>query len=123
VNKKRRAPPAVAVGVAGLRCHHIHTVPAVPARSKTHFEQGTDHNSSRPRDLADANRRKTQLEASLQPSKSKHPKTEMMMPQRAGIPGTSLLNFEAWRALLRTICGRYNPEGIEPNAFIAGFVP
>src|SRR3981189_3547339 len=34
---------------------------------------------------------------------------EMMMPQRDGIPGTSLLNFEAWRALLRTICGRYNP--------------
>src|ERR1700737_357945 len=46
----------------------------------------------------------------------------MMMPHRDGISGTSLLNFEAWRALLRTICGRYNPEGIEPNAFL-GWAP
>src|SRR3979411_3109734 len=42
----------------------------------------------------------------------------MTMPQRDGISSASLLNFEAWRALLRTICGRYNPEGIEHNAFI-----
>ena len=27
------------------------------------------------------------------------------------------LDFEAWRVLLRSICGRYNPEGIERGAF------
>jgi AraC-like DNA-binding protein len=47
----------------------------------------------------------------------------MMMPQRDSISSTSLLNFEAWRALLRTICGRYNPEGIEHNAFIGWIRP
>src|ERR1700704_1909562 len=47
----------------------------------------------------------------------------MMMPQRDSISSTSLLNFEAWRALLRTICGRYNPEGIEHNAFIGWVRP
>jgi AraC family transcriptional regulator, positive regulator of tynA and feaB len=40
------------------------------------------------------------------------------MLQRDGAHGTPLLNFEAWRALLRTICGRYSPEGIEPDAFL-----
>ena len=45
------------------------------------------------------------------------------MPQRDSISSTSLLNFEAWRALLRTICGRYNPEGIEHNAFIGWVRP
>jgi AraC family transcriptional activator of tynA and feaB len=39
------------------------------------------------------------------------------------MPGTSPLNFEAWRALLRTICGRYNPEGVEPKAFIGWVRP
>jgi AraC-like DNA-binding protein len=47
----------------------------------------------------------------------------MMMPERDSISSTSLLNFEAWRALLRTICGRYNPEGIEHNAFIGWVRP
>jgi AraC-like DNA-binding protein len=32
-------------------------------------------------------------------------------------PGTPQLDYEAWRDLIRSICGRYNPEGIEPNAF------
>jgi AraC family transcriptional regulator, positive regulator of tynA and feaB len=41
-----------------------------------------------------------------------------MMLQGDGVPSTSLLNFEAWRALLREICGRYSPKGIEPNAFL-----
>src|SRR5580704_6119637 len=27
------------------------------------------------------------------------------------------LDYETWRHLLRSLCGRYNPEGIEPNAF------
>jgi AraC-like DNA-binding protein len=27
------------------------------------------------------------------------------------------LDFEGWRELVRTICGRHNPEGAEPNAF------
>jgi AraC-like DNA-binding protein len=31
--------------------------------------------------------------------------------------GAPLLDFEAWRALLREICGRYSPEGIDPNTF------
>jgi AraC-like DNA-binding protein len=47
----------------------------------------------------------------------------MMMPERDGISRTLLLNFEAWRALLRTICGRYNPEGIEHNALIGWVRP
>lgn len=34
-----------------------------------------------------------------------------------GVQGTPLLDFEAWRASLRTICGRYSPQGIERNAF------
>jgi AraC family transcriptional activator of tynA and feaB len=41
-----------------------------------------------------------------------------MMLQGHGVPGTSLMGFEAWRASLRTLCGRYSPEGIEPNAFL-----
>lgn len=31
------------------------------------------------------------------------------------------LGYEEWRAVVRSIAGRYNPEGIEPNAF-AGWV-
>jgi hypothetical protein len=31
------------------------------------------------------------------------------------------LDYEGWRGLLRSLCGRYNPEGIEPKAF-AGWV-
>jgi AraC family transcriptional activator of tynA and feaB len=39
------------------------------------------------------------------------------MPQSNGVQGTPLLDFEAWRASLRTICGRYSPQGIERSAF------
>src|SRR3979490_3534235 len=46
-----------------------------------------------------------------------------MLHERNGISSTSLLNFEAWGALLRTICGRYNPEGIEHNALIGWVGP
>ncbi|UVK41259.1 helix-turn-helix domain-containing protein [Mesorhizobium sp. AR10] len=35
--------------------------------------------------------------------------------------GSPQLNFEAWRDTLRALCGRYNPEGTEPDAF-AGWV-
>ena len=31
------------------------------------------------------------------------------------------LDYDAWREMLRSMCGRYNPEGVEPNAF-AGWV-
>jgi hypothetical protein len=31
------------------------------------------------------------------------------------------LDYEGWRGLIRSLCGRYNPEGIEPKAF-AGWV-
>jgi hypothetical protein len=29
--------------------------------------------------------------------------------------GEPALDFEAWRVLIQSFCGRYNPEGIEPN--------
>ena len=31
------------------------------------------------------------------------------------------LDYEGWRDLLRSLCGRYNPEGINPKTF-AGWV-
>src|SRR3984957_11178143 len=41
------------------------------------------------------------------------------MPRDAGgeIPGSPHLDFEAWKDVIRTMGGRFNPEGIEPNAF------
>jgi AraC family transcriptional regulator, positive regulator of tynA and feaB len=45
------------------------------------------------------------------------PTAETMMGQSNDILGTPQLDYEAWRDLLRAMCGRYNPEGIEPNAF------
>jgi AraC-like DNA-binding protein len=45
------------------------------------------------------------------------------MPQSHDVGGAPLLGFEAWRALLRTICGRYNPEGIDPKAFLGWVHP
>jgi AraC-like DNA-binding protein len=35
----------------------------------------------------------------------------------------STLDFEAWKVTLRTLCGRYNPEGIEFNAFTGSVRP
>jgi hypothetical protein len=32
--------------------------------------------------------------------------------------GKPLLDYEAWRALVRSICAWHNPVGIEPNAFL-----
>jgi AraC family transcriptional regulator, positive regulator of tynA and feaB len=40
-----------------------------------------------------------------------------MMLQRDDILGSSQLDYEAWRDLLRSRCGRYYSEGIEPHAF------
>jgi AraC family transcriptional regulator, positive regulator of tynA and feaB len=39
------------------------------------------------------------------------------MFQSNGVQATPLLDLEAWRASLRTICGRYSPQGIERSAF------
>jgi AraC-like DNA-binding protein len=39
------------------------------------------------------------------------------MRQRDDIPGTQLLDYEAWRETLSSMHGRYTPEGIEPRAF------
>ena len=33
------------------------------------------------------------------------------------------LEFEEWRDLLRSICGRYNPEGVEPHVFAGSVKP
>jgi AraC-like DNA-binding protein len=41
----------------------------------------------------------------------------MMMGQGDDVLGTPHLDYEAWRDLLRAMCGRYNPEGIQPDAF------
>ena len=38
------------------------------------------------------------------------------------VAGTSELNFEAWRALLRSTCGG-EPQAIEPNDFVGWMRP
>ena len=43
------------------------------------------------------------------------------MPNPHDALGPTVLDYEAWRDLLRSMCGRYYSEGIEPNAF-AGWV-
>jgi AraC family transcriptional regulator, positive regulator of tynA and feaB len=43
------------------------------------------------------------------------------MPNPHDVLGPTVLDYEAWRDLLRSMCGRYYSEGIEPNAF-AGWV-
>jgi AraC family transcriptional activator of tynA and feaB len=40
-----------------------------------------------------------------------------MMGQSDDVLGEPQLDYEAWRDLVRAMCGRYNPEGIEPDAF------
>jgi hypothetical protein len=44
---------------------------------------------------------------------------EAAMPRDASgkIPGSPHLDFEAWKDLIRTMGGRFNPEGIEPNDY------
>src|SRR5260370_11488074 len=43
------------------------------------------------------------------------------MPNPHDALGPTVLDYESWRDLLRSMCGRYYSEGIEPNAF-AGWV-
>jgi hypothetical protein len=47
------------------------------------------------------------------------------MPRDANgkLPGSPHLDFEAWKDLIRTMGGRFNPEGIEPNAFAGCVCP
>jgi AraC family transcriptional regulator, positive regulator of tynA and feaB len=40
-----------------------------------------------------------------------------MMHSRGDFLGTPNLNYEAWLNAVRSICGRYTPNGIEPKAF------
>jgi AraC family transcriptional regulator, positive regulator of tynA and feaB len=40
-----------------------------------------------------------------------------------GVPGVEKLDHETWRECLRTICGRYNPEGVVPEAFTGWLKP
>jgi AraC family transcriptional regulator, positive regulator of tynA and feaB len=50
-----------------------------------------------------------------------HPTAETMMGQTDDILDTPQLDYETWRVVLRSLSGRYNPEGIEPSVF-AGWV-
>jgi AraC family transcriptional regulator, positive regulator of tynA and feaB len=45
------------------------------------------------------------------------------MGQSDDVLGEPRLDYEAWRDLLRSMCGRYNPEGIEPDAFTGWLRP
>jgi AraC family transcriptional regulator, positive regulator of tynA and feaB len=40
-----------------------------------------------------------------------------MMRQSDDRPDTQLLDRETWRELVSCMGGRFNPEGIEPDAF------
>ena len=42
----------------------------------------------------------------------------MLRESSGNIPGPPHLDFERWKDLVRAIGGRFNPEGIEPAAFI-----
>jgi AraC family transcriptional activator of tynA and feaB len=44
-----------------------------------------------------------------------------MMQPRSDFSGLPELGYEEWRVLVRSLCGQYNPEGIEPENF-AGWV-
>src|ERR1700753_1647918 len=50
---------------------------------------------------------------------------EIAMPREsnASIPGPPHLDLDGWRELVRTVGGRFNPEGIEPTAFTASVRP
>src|SRR3981081_4880343 len=40
-----------------------------------------------------------------------------MMDSSGDVLSTPNLDYEAWRDVVRSICGRYTPSGIEPQAF------
>jgi AraC family transcriptional activator of tynA and feaB len=46
-----------------------------------------------------------------------------MMRKKDDIYSRSQLDFEEWRVSLRSMCGRYNPEGVERNAFTGWVSP
>jgi AraC family transcriptional regulator, positive regulator of tynA and feaB len=50
---------------------------------------------------------------------------EVAMPRESSgnIPAPPHLDFETWRELVGTIGGRFNPEGIEPTAFVGSVRP
>ena len=93
-----------------------------------HMMGQLDHNSSRPRDVTPPNGRKTWPEAIETVARLKRSKTETIMPQSDDVSGTfdvdgtPVLDFEAWRALLRANCGR-DIEVSAPNAFTGWMRP
>src|SRR5260370_36853252 len=48
---------------------------------------------------------------------------ETAMRQSDEFLGMEQMDYEAWRALLRPLCGRYNVEGVEPNTFAGWLRP
>jgi AraC family transcriptional activator of tynA and feaB len=52
-------------------------------------------------------------------------KWKVAMPRESSgnIPGPPHLDFETWKELIRTMGGRFNPEGIEPKAFTGWVCP
>jgi AraC family transcriptional regulator, positive regulator of tynA and feaB len=42
---------------------------------------------------------------------------EVLMGPSDEFSGNPALEYEEWKVLLRTLCGRYSPEGVEPKAF------
>ena len=85
---------------------HEHGLPAEERNICSIMVSQIDHNSSRPRDFTASDRRKTWSEAIDTAVGPKRSKTETIMPQSDDAGTTPLLDFEAWRALLRSNCGR-----------------
>jgi AraC family transcriptional regulator, positive regulator of tynA and feaB len=48
---------------------------------------------------------------------------EAAMRQNDDFFGVEQMDYEAWRALLRPLCGRYNVEDVEPNTFAGWLRP
>jgi AraC family transcriptional regulator, positive regulator of tynA and feaB len=46
-----------------------------------------------------------------------------MIEPRGDFNSTPALDYEGWRDLLRSLCGRYNPEGVEPRDFVGWVRP
>jgi AraC family transcriptional activator of tynA and feaB len=46
-----------------------------------------------------------------------------MMDSSGDLNSGSALDYEAWRDLMRSMCGRYNPEGVEPGDFTGWMRP
>jgi AraC family transcriptional regulator, positive regulator of tynA and feaB len=48
---------------------------------------------------------------------------EESVARTEGVPGVEKLDHETWRECLRTMCGRYNLEGVVPGAFTGWLEP